>query len=335
MRELLERIAGRRFFVIGDLYLDHYIFGSPQRVSREAPVMVLEEDRHEHRLGGGAAPALALAALGCQVAIGGVVGDDAEGRKLVELLGAAGIDAGHVHVDGSRPTTLKTRVVAEGFFLFPQQLVRIDRQERAPITPDVERRLSRSIRAADGEAVLVSDYRSGVATEAVVDAVRGFQQVRGALTAVDSQGELRKFAGFDLVKCNQGEAEAVLDAALDDDNLRPALLRALCAELGCRCLVVTRGSAGASVVTADDFQEVPAENRSEIYDVTGAGDTVVAVMAAALLAGGTAIDAARLAQLAAGIVVRKWGNAQASAAELAAAAALTPNPLYRLTGEGE
>jgi rfaE bifunctional protein kinase chain/domain len=326
VREILERIAGRRFFVIGDLYLDHYVFGSPQRVSREAPVMVLEEDRHEHRLGGGAAPALALAALACEVGIGGVVGDDAEGRRIVELLRAADIDAAHVLVDSSRPTTLKTRVVAEGFFLFPQQLVRIDRQERSPITPDVERLLSRSIRSADGEAVLVSDYRSGVVTEVVVDAVRDFQQVRGALTAVDSQGELRKFAGFDLVKCNQGEAEAVLNASISDDGQRPARLRELCDELGCRCLVVTRGGAGASVVTPENYQEVPAENRSEIYDVTGAGDTVVAVMAAALLAGAPAVDAARLAQLAAGIVVRKWGNAQASRAELAAAlgTALTP-----------
>jgi rfaE bifunctional protein kinase chain/domain len=316
MRDVLQRIAGQRCFVLGDLYLDHYIFGSPQRISREAPVMVLAEDRHEGRLGGGAAPALALAALGCQVAIGGVVGDDGEGRRVVQLLREAGIDAEHVVIDGSRPTTVKTRVVAEGFFLFPQQIVRIDRQERSPITPDIERQLQRSIRAADGAAVLVSDYRSGVATAAVVDAVRDFHQVRGALTAVDSQGELAKFAGFDLIKCNQGEAERVLGAELDDAGRRARRLRQLRAELNARCLVVTRGAAGAAVVTADDYQDIPAENRSEIYDVTGAGDTVVAVMAAALLAGAAPFDAARLAQLAAGIVVRKWGNAQATTAEL-------------------
>lgn len=316
MRDVLQRIAGRRFFVLGDLYLDHYIFGSPQRISREAPVMVLAEDRHEGRLGGGAAPALALAALGCQVAIGGVVGDDGEGRRVAQLLREAGIDADHLLVDGSRPTTVKTRVVAEGFFLFPQQIVRIDRQERSPITPDIERRLNRSIRAADGEAVLVSDYRSGVATAVVVDAVRDFQQVRGALTAVDSQGELTKFTGFDLIKCNQGEAEAVLGAPLEDAGRRDQRLRELRGELDTRCLVVTRGAAGAAVVTDDDYQDIPAVNRSEIYDVTGAGDTVVAVMAAALLVGASPFDAARLAQLAAGIVVRKWGNAQADSAEL-------------------
>lgn len=319
VREILERIGGQRVFVIGDLYLDHYIFGRPQRVSREAPVLILDEDRHEYRLGGGAAPALALRELGCEVAITGVVGDDPEGQKVVELLDQAGIDTEHVIVEPTRPTTTKTRVVAEGFLLFPQQLVRVDRQDRNPIPPDVERVMNRAIRSVDGDAILVSDYRSGVVTDAVIDAIHDFQQLRGTLTTVDSQGALRRFPRFDLVKCNQAEAEAVLGTDIDGRESRERLLSELRAELDSRCLVVTRGNQGAAIVTADSYDEVPAPNRSEVFDVTGAGDTVLAVMTAALLAGGDPLQAARLAQAAAGVVVRKWGNAQATRAEIAQA----------------
>ena len=319
MRETLERIAGQRHAVIGDLYLDHYVFGRPQRVSREAPVLVLDEERREDRLGGGAAPALALKALGCEVAVTGVVGADPAGRTVVNLLTAAGIDASHVAVDPTRPTTVKTRVVAEGFFLFPQQLVRVDRQERDPISPDVERALGRSIRAIQAESILASDYRSGVLTDALVEHILDYRRLVGCPATVDSQGDLARFTGFDLVKCNQAEAEAFLDHDIDSPRARKRLLSELRASLECACLVVTRGGEGAAVVTLNDYAEVPSANRSEVYDVTGAGDTVVAVMTAALLARAPAIDAARLAQLAAGIVVRKWGNAQATRAEIEAA----------------
>lgn len=316
--ELLGRIGERCVLVVGDLYLDRYVFGQPSRISREAPIMVLNEDRQEDRLGGGAAPALALARLGCEVAVVGVIGADAEGRRVRELLGAAGIDASGVVVDPTRPTTTKTRVVAEGFFLFPQQVVRVDRQERSPVPADVERALCGALTTMPCDAVLLSDYRSGVVTEELVAAVREVQLVRGALATVDSQGELAKFSGLDLVKCNQAEAEAVLGHALGDRPSRERALSALRAELGCNCLVVTRGGAGASLAAVDGYDEAPAFNRSEIYDVTGAGDTVVALMTAGLLAGGTPLEAALLAQAAAGVVVRKWGNAQATREEIAA-----------------
>ncbi len=316
MRNVLTRMPGRKLFVIGDLYLDHYIFGSPQRVSREAPVLVLDEERREDRLGGGAAPALALNALGCEVAVSGVVGDDAAGRRVVELLIASGIDADHVAVDATRPTTVKTRIVAEGFFLFPQQLVRVDRQQRSHISPDVERLVGRAIRSVKPAAVLVSDYRSGVLTDGLVDQILEYRRVQGCLATVDSQGDLRRFQRFDLIKCNLSEVETFLGRDLGGASDRRRRLTELRAELECGCLVVTRGSEGASIVEEGSYLEVPAAKRSEVFDVTGAGDTVVAVMTAALIAGAPAVDAARLAQVAAGIVVGKWGNAQASRAEI-------------------
>jgi rfaE bifunctional protein kinase chain/domain len=315
--ELLDRVGDTCVLVAGDLYLDRYIFGSPARISREAPIMVLNEDRQEDRLGGGAAPALALARLDCRVLITGVVGDDQEGERVRELLYSAGIDASGVVVDPTRPTTMKTRVVAEGFFLFPQQLVRVDRQDRSPVPADIGQQLAAATAAAPCDAVLVSDYRSGVVTEELVAAARELQAVRGALATVDSQGELEKFVGLDLIKCNQDEAETILGHALGDLDMREQALTALRGRLG-GSLVVTRGRDGASLATADGYAEIPASNDSEIYDVTGAGDTVLAVMTAALLAGGTPRQAAQLAQAAAGVVVRKWGNAQATRAEIAA-----------------
>lgn len=316
MRRVLEQIGKQKIFVIGDLYLDQYIFGTPQRISREAPVMVLDEDRRENRLGGGAAPALALQELGCNVAVGGVVGDDPEGETIIQLLKEAGIDAEHVTIDSSRPTTVKTRIVAEGFLLFPQQLVRVDRQERDPISPDVERFIGRAIRSVKPDAVLVSDYRSGVVTDSLIEDITGYRRLVGALATVDSQGELERFPNFDLVKCNQAEAQRVLGHSITNAGSRKRLLTELRERLDAACLVVTRGDEGAVVVTAQSYDEVPAPNRSEVFDVTGAGDTVVAVMTAALLAGASSLDAARLGQVAAGVVIRKWGNAQASRGEI-------------------
>jgi rfaE bifunctional protein kinase chain/domain len=321
LRALLERVGAGRVLVVGDLYLDHYIFGQPSRISREAPIMVLDEARREDRLGGGAAPALALRALGCEVALAGVVGDDAEGQRVQALLAEAGIAADGVVTDPSRPTTTKTRVVAEGFLLFPQQLVRLDRQQRTAMPAPVEAALCAAITATEHEALLVSDYRSGVVTAGLVRAIQAARVARQTLTTVDSQGELEKFAGFDLIKCNQGEAERVLGGPLGDHDQRAAALGALRERLGGGALVVTRGGDGAALATPAGYAEVAAVNRSEIFDVTGAGDTVVAVMTAALLAGPdvTAAAAAQLAQAAAGVVVRKWGNAQASRAEIAQA----------------
>lgn len=319
LRRLLEQADGKQVLVVGDLYLDHYIFGSPNGISREAPVMVLDELRREDQLGGGAAPALALRQLGFDVAIAGVVGDDLEGQRIIELLNAAGIDTGGVLVDPTRPTTAKVRVVAEGFLLFPQQILRVDRQDRQSVPANIERALVEGIRAFQPDAVLASDYRSGVLTGAIVDAIRQVHEVQGVLATVDSQGELSKFSGFDLVKCNQAEAEAVIGHRLGDETSRKRQLEALRRQLEAACLVVTRGGDGASVVTADGYQDVPAANRTEIFDVTGAGDTVVAVMTAGLMAGGSPAEAAALAQVAAGIVVRRWGNAQAGRDEILSA----------------
>jgi rfaE bifunctional protein kinase chain/domain len=314
---VLNQIYGRRVLVVGDLYLDAYIFGHPTRVSREAPIIILEETRREDRPGGGTAPALALKALGATVWQAGVIGDDDEGHKLVELMQRQGVDTAGVFVDSGRPTTTKTRMVAEGHYnTFPQQVARSDRQDRRPVAPAIAHGLAAFIREIGPtvDAVLLSDYRSGVLVPEVIEAAR---QV-SALSTVDSHGALASFAGFSLVKCNQAEAESYLDTSLASRDARQGPLMDLRVRLNCERLVVTLGPEGAALAIDGAYHEVPSFSRRQVFDVTGAGDTVIAVMTGALAAGAPARQALELSQVAAGIVIGKWGNAQATAGEIAA-----------------
>lgn len=314
---LLDRVRGRRVLVIGDLYLDAYIFGQPERVSREAPIIILEETRREQRPGGGTAPALALKALGAEVWQAGVVGDDEDGRALVDLMWAQGVDTGGIVIDRDRPTTTKTRMVAEGQYnTFPQQVARSDRQDRSPVATPIADSLVNYVReiGPSVDAVLLSDYRSGVLVPVVVAAARE----ANALSTVDSQGALASFDGLSLVKCNQAEAEAYLGVALKSRAERQEPLLELRRRLHCAQLVVTLGPEGAALAIDGDYREIPSFSRRQVFDVTGAGDTVIAVMTGALAAGATPVQALELSQVAAGIVIGKWGNAQASAGEIAA-----------------
>lgn len=318
LRPILDAVRGRRVLVVGDLYLDRYVFGHPARISREAPVPVLEETRREDRPGGGTAPALAIKALGGEVWQSGVVGNDDEGRQLCRMLDERDIHVEGILTDPTRPTTTKNRIVAEGpFNVFPQQMVRVDRQDRRPIDGAIARSLAAYVEAtaASVDAVLLSDYRSGVIVPDVIAAARD----ASPLATVDSQGALADFRGLGLVKCNQAEAEAYLGRPLDGDDRRERLTT-LRERLDCRRLVVTLGPAGAALVTDDGgYREVPPLVRRQVFDVTGAGDTVIAVMTAALAAGADSVSALQLSQVAAGLVIAKWGNAQADRAEIDAA----------------
>jgi len=319
---LLRRCARLRVVVVGDLFLDRMIFGQVKRLSREAPIPVLEETREQDLPGGGTAPALGVVALGGTAEQIGVVGADPEGEILRGLLRDRGVGTNGVICDRGRPTTLKTRIVAEGFLVYPQQVARIDRIARHPLAAGIEAALIGAIRAkaADADAILVSDYRSGVVTPALVAAIRDAGGDR-VLRAVDAQDALRQYAAFDLVKCNQAEAERALGAPVTGEALGDWRRR-----LGCRMVAVTRGPASALLAHDGGVEEVPAANRSEVYDVTGAGDTVIAVLTLTLAAGASPREALELAQTAGGIAVRKWGNVPVSRDELAAALAAQERP---------
>lgn len=319
----LPRLRGRRIVVVGDVFLDEYVVGRATRLSREAPIPVLEFERRLYLPGGAANPSSNVVALGGIARQVGVVGDDEAGQQLLQQLREADIDATGVVTDPSRPTTTKTRIVAQGSLRFPQQLARIDHLDRRPVGEDVERALIAHLETLvpQADAVLVSDYRTGVVREAIVAAVLDVARRHRKLATVDSQGNLHKFHAFDLVKCNHAEAQAVTGRTLsaEDDFQRAG--EALMKELGAQAVVVTRGPEGMSLIGTgslfQDYAHLPAANRSEVFDVTGAGDTVIAVLTLALAAGVALLDAAHLANYAAGLVVRKLGNATATPEELA------------------
>jgi len=230
----------------------------------------------------------------------------------------AGIASDGVVVDASRPTTLKTRVLAEGTRLFPQQVARIDRQERRPVSENIERRLIDHLRnlTAEVDAVLVSDYKTGVVTPATIEAARSSARRHNKLLTVDSQGDLYNFAGFDVVRAHRRDAEVSLGRRLVEELDFEAAGRQLRDELGANLVLISRGEEGMSLTTPDGYHHIPVANRTDVFDVTGAGDTVIAVLTLALAAGTDAVDAALLSSHAAGLVVRKLGNATVTPDEL-------------------
>lgn len=322
VERLIARLAGQRVLVVGDMFLDEYLVGRAVRLSREAPVPVLERTHSFALLGGACNPAHNVVALGSQAMMAGVVGDDAAGQRLLDALAAAGIDPGGVVVDATRPTTTKTRLVAESALRVPQHLARLDSIERRPLDAPVQAALLARLEAlAPGcDAILASHYRSGVLTPAVADRVRQLARQHSLLLAADAQADLGRFAGFDLIKCNRAEAEAELGQPLTSQADFERALERLLPLLGVEHLVVTRGSDGMSALQRGHFvTHSPAVPVGEVYDVVGAGDTVVAVLALALAAHMSLSTAAHLANAAAGLVVRKLGNAVVRPEDLAEA----------------
>ena len=318
--EVLQQMPGIKTVVLGDLFLDEYIVGRASRLSREAPIPVLEFQRRFYRPGGAANPAQNVSALGATVRVVGVIGDDEAGRQLLAELGQANLDGSAVVTDTTRPTTTKTRIVGETSLRFPQQVARVDRLDRTPVSGGVEAEIIAHLRTLvpDADLVLVSDYRTGVATPRVVGLLLELATRHERLLTVDCQGDLYKYRGYHLVKCNRSEAEAALNTRLRTEEDFQAAAQGLVSDLAARGVVITRGAEGMSLMGSQvGYAHLPAANRSEVFDVTGAGDTAIGVASLALAAGAGLLAACRLANHAAGLVVRRMGNAVTTQEELA------------------
>lgn len=305
--------------VVGDVCLDEYIIGKAQRLSREAPVPILEFQRRFTIPGAAANPALNVKAMGGEAFIVSAIGDDEIGWRLTRRLMELGIDSRGMVVDSSRHTTVKTRVVSEMSLRFPQQIVRVDLQDRAGIMPSIRKKILAHIReiAPLVDAVLISDYRSGVIDQRIINACSETAKAHDKVLTVDSQGDLFQFKGFTVVKSNQHEAEIALRMELTDGDSFQRAGRLLQKRLDAAAVLVTRGSDGMSLVENDgSCHHIPVVNRSEVFDVTGAGDTVIATLTMALVAGANVLEAAHLANYAAGLVVRRLGNVTITQEEL-------------------
>lgn len=315
LRSLLTEMRGRRIVVIGDCMLDRYLLGDTERISPEAPVPVVSVTERRLALGGAANVAANIAALGGQATLVGVLGNDRDGEALSALVSAAGISGSGLLALEDRPTTTKTRVVARG-----QQVVRIDEETDQPLDPaplaELTRLATEAIASAD--AVVFEDYNKGLLAPALIRAGMAAAAGRGVPTVVDPKfHSFFDYAGATVFKPNRRE----LSSAIPGIDLGSAqALAAAVGRLQVGHLLLTLGAGGMVVVGRDGVApHLIASQAREVFDVSGAGDTVTAWVAAALAAGATVIEAAELANVAASIEVAKAGVATVSPEEVLAA----------------
>ena len=332
-----KALRGRRIGVVGDFMLDRYVWGSATRLSPEAPVPVIDFMNESQVLGGAGNVATNLAALGATVFPFGVVGEDEEGRAIRSCLEAAGMATKGVAADSSRITTVKTRIVAQH-----HQIVRVDRERREPLSRALEDRLVRAIKAALPrlDALVVSDYDKGVVTDSLADRVLTECHRRKVPALVKPKtSRLFAYRGASLIVCNAKEAGFFVTRSLEDNESVEQAGRALLAHFGCSAVVITRGPEGLNVfedtspkgfhvsATSSEISYARvgqagvdrSEHGRQVFDVTGAGDTVLSVLALAVAARVPIREAAVLANAGAGVVVGKLGTSTVTQGELFAA----------------
>ncbi|HEX8179372.1 MAG TPA: D-glycero-beta-D-manno-heptose-7-phosphate kinase [Pyrinomonadaceae bacterium] len=314
--EVVARLRDRRVVVYGDVMLDEFVWGDVTRISPEAPVPVVEIKRESVRLGGAANVLANLVALGTRATLVGVVGSDRAREQLEMKLREVGPEraAARLIADPERPTTIKTRIIAHN-----QLVVRADRERRTPVPAHIEDQLIATLDSAlaDADALVVSDYDKGAVTPRVLAAVLPRATAAGLPVLVDPKP--RNFDAYrpaTLVTPNHHEALRLTNSEDDSDAGMAQAARALRARVGCQAVLITRGERGLMLLAGEEAPVYVATVAREVYDVTGAGDTVIATLAAALSAGAALVEAATLANHAAGIVVGKLGTATATAAEV-------------------
>jgi rfaE bifunctional protein kinase chain/domain len=323
--EVARQFPGRRVTVVGDVMLDHFVVGQVDRISPEAPVPVVRFARDEFRLGGAANVAHNVAALGGIARVIGVVGDDTFAEQLRADGHAAGLDVSGLVTDASRPTTRKMRIVT----LRNQQVARIDyetdRDASSPVAQSLAAKIHEAARVSD--AIVLSDYRKGVVTPQVIEAAVAAAHAAHIPLLVDPKvPQAERYRGATLITPNHHEAEMMTHVRIRDlDDARRAA--GVLHDRSGASVLITWGEHGMFV--SDRSAATPAEvlleaSAREVSDVTGAGDTVIAVLAMGLAAGGTLEHAARLANVSAGLVVARFGPAAVTAGELSAALAASP-----------
>lgn len=318
LRLLVRRFRNRRIAVVGDLMLDRFIRGTVCRISPEAPVPVVQVDQRETlHLGGAGNVAANLAALGARPVVFGVVGNDPDGRFVCRELARLPAAARGVLRDAGRPTTVKTRIIADH-----QHVVRADWEDSHGLDPRLQRRLLRLFRqqASRLDAVVLSDYDKGVLTESLLDALLQTCKQKGLPVFVDLKRPRRLEPGVTLVLANQRRAEQISGRTISDEKSLRLVGRHLMARFPCSILIITQGPQGMGVFEKSNTHRfAPVRTRPwEVFDVTGAGDTVMATLTLALVSGASPQEAATLANLAAGVVVGKLGTAVCTPEEILA-----------------
>jgi D-beta-D-heptose 7-phosphate kinase/D-beta-D-heptose 1-phosphate adenosyltransferase len=311
--EILEKLRGRNVVVLGDVMLDEFVWGDVTRISPEAPVPVVDVRRESVHLGGAANVLSNLVALGARGSVVGVVGNDAAGTRLQNGLRELGTKEGCLIVDESRPSTTKTRIIAHS-----QLVVRADRESRIRVNGKLEEKIVSCLKDAlkEADAFVVSDYDKGVVTPAILSAILPLAYER---VPVLIDPKLRNFSSYrpaTLVTPNHFEALRMSNSEDTSDDGSHHAAKVIREKLGCDAVLITRGDRGMMLLEAGGEPVYVETAAREVYDVTGAGDTVIAALAGALSAGATMLEAASFANHAAGIVVGKVGTATVTPEEL-------------------
>lgn len=319
---LVRQFAGLRVLVVGDMVCDEYIVGTPLRISREAPVLILGQ-RDQYTVPGGATnPGVNARTLGAEVYLAGVIGDDAAGERLRTRLQEDGVHMDGLFTEPHRPTSTKTRILAGDTQLIQQQIVRVDLIDDSELGDDCKGRIIDYLRQTlpHVDALILSDYETGVINPDIIAAALPLARKHDITVTVDSHGDLTRFQGVTALTPNQPEAEATLGWRIRTPAELERAGEELLRRTEARGLLITRGGEGMSLFEHDHAPlHLPASNRTEVADPTGAGDTVAATFTLALAAGASMADAALLSNIAAGLVVRRIGCATNTPEELAAA----------------
>lgn len=319
-RSIADEFPGKRIVVLGDVMLDEFIWGRVRRISPEAPVPVVEVDRQTLALGGAGNVVSNLVALGANPAPIGVLGADPDAERLRQAFSELGVSTDRLVVDSSRPTTVKTRIIAHS-----QQVVRTDRESRVPISSEIEARVIDNFRGEieSADAIVVSDYGKGLLTMELLGQTLTAARKRGLIVCLDPK--MRSFAHYQpvtVITPNNQEAADASGISIEDEHSLAEAGRKLLGSIDTRAVLITRGEEGMSLFTdggpeGAEVTHIPTVAR-EVYDVTGAGDTVIATLALALASGASLKEAAMLANHAAGVVVGKVGTASLTREELLA-----------------
>lgn len=314
--DIIKKFKGLRVLVVGDLMLDRYVTGEVQRVSPEAPVPVLKVSEELQSPGGAANVALNLKALGSKVDLIGVTGKDPQGDTLREEIKLSGISPSGALRDPWVKTTVKTRLLASN-----QQVARIDYEADTPISSRTESALTKKIdKALSGDttdAIIISDYAKGALTNKVLSHTIKLARKKGILTVVDPKGEdFTKYRGTDVITPNKKEAEAACGIKITDTKTLSTAVRSILKQAGAGSVLITRGRKGITYCNKDGKPETIESIAKEVYDVTGAGDTVVSAFTLAYAASGALGESVCIANAAAGITVGRLGASQVGSQEL-------------------
>ena len=322
LRSLIHNFSGKRVLVIGDMVADEYLIGKPGRISREAPVLILEYSEERTVPGGATNVAVNACTLGAEVFLAGVVGDDVPGRRLREAVGALHMHQEGLFTDARRPTSTKTRIMAGSSQIVQQHIVRIDRVDTSEVGEPSKGRILDYIQQVlpTMDAVVLSDYENGVISPDIISLCIPLARELEKIVVVDSHGSLSRFQGVTALTPNQPEAELSLGMTIQTLEDVNEVGRRLLEECHAESVLITRGSEGMSLFEVGKpvvhLPIYPLEHASEIVDINGAGDTVAATFTLALTVGASKAEAAYMADAAAALVVRRLGCASNTPQEL-------------------